>query len=104
MKRIILAIALTTATLIAQSPYALVPDGKGSKTAISVASIVYVTAHGKVYHTHADCMSLAKSKPLQTTAELATSHGLTICKVCQHRDATSSKSTTKKTFDNSWVK
>lgn len=45
--------------------------------AIPVSSIVYITAHGKTYHTSRACMALAKSdKVLQATAALAEMHGL----------------------------
>ncbi len=66
-----------------------------------VSSMVYVTAHGKTYHTSRQCMALAKSdKVLQTTAAIAEAHGLKLCGICAHRSV---KGTGSKTFDNSWA-
>lgn len=50
------------------------------------AGTVYVTAHGKTYHTERACMSLAKSsRVLATDDRTAAAHGLKLCGICAHR-------------------
>lgn len=50
------------------------------------AGTVYVTPHGKTYHTSRQCMALAKSGHVLTTDDkTAAAHGLHECGICAHR-------------------
>jgi hypothetical protein len=50
------------------------------------AETVYVTAHGKTFHSNRQCMSLAKSNRVLTTDDkTALAHGLHECGICAHR-------------------
>jgi hypothetical protein len=52
-------------------------------TAATAQSTVYVTAHGKKYHTSADCRSLRSSTVL--SINLADVGDRTLCTICAHR-------------------
>jgi len=65
------------------------------------AGTVYVTAHGKTYHTERTCMSLAKSAHvLATDDKTAAAHGLRECGICAHRSGGAGKTSGKKKNDN----
>jgi hypothetical protein len=50
------------------------------------AETVYLTAHGKTYHSNPKCMALAKSSHVLTTDDAtAIAHGLHECGICAHR-------------------
>ncbi len=58
------------------------------------AGTVYVTAHGKTYHTNRQCMSLLRSSHVLTTDDkTAEAHGLHECGICAHRHAGGKKQT-----------
>lgn len=60
------------------------------------ADTVYVTAHGKTFHTDRNCMSLAKSANiLQTDGKAAVDHGLHECGICAHRHAKGGRAAAK---------
>ncbi len=99
--RKLIAVSLMICGLAVAQPYAMVPGASGGKVAIPVSSFVYVTAHGKTYHTAKTCMALAKSGAvLQTTAKIAEEHGLKLCGICAHRGVHAASG---RTFDNSWA-
>lgn len=95
MKSIVLAVLMAATLMAADTPV----GPSGTKVAIPLSSVVYVTARGKTYHTSRECMSVAKSTVLQTTAKLAEAHGLKLCGICARRGVSKAK-----TFDNSWAK
>jgi hypothetical protein len=69
------------------------------------AGTVYVTAHGKTFHTDKTCMSLAKSHNILTTDDkTAEAHGLRECAICAHRHAAGTTTKNKKTSNESWAK
>jgi hypothetical protein len=78
-----------TGLLFASAMLAQVPPTSGpqthTQTAGSSAVKVYVTSHGKVYHTWRDCSRLDHAVVLTATEADAEQHGLTQCKVCAHR-------------------
>jgi hypothetical protein len=68
------------------------------------AGTVYVTPHGKTFHTDKACMSLAKSHNILTTDDkTADAHGLRECAICAHRHAAGT-TTKSKNNNESWAK
>lgn len=66
------------------------------------AAEVYVTAHGKTYHTNKQCMSLARANTvLSADDKEAIQHGLHECGICAR--ATKNKPTTKAN-NTAWAK
>jgi hypothetical protein len=72
-RRLLLLLALGASSLLPAAPTA------GETT-------VFLSAHGKTYHSHRDCMSLSRAKTVYTATETAArAHGLTLCGICAHR-------------------
>ncbi len=85
MKRLIITALLTLASLPGQlttfHTFHLMAQAADSSN-----DTVFVTLHGKTYHTNRQCMSLAKSgKVLATNAKDAEAHGLHKCGICARR-------------------
>jgi hypothetical protein len=58
------------------------------------AGTVYMSDHGKTFHTNPKCMSLARAKRVLHADEAdAVAHGLTPCGICQRAKKGTSKGT-----------
>ncbi len=63
------------------------------------AETVYLSQHGKTYHSRRDCMALARSKRVLTAdSKDAEAHGVRPCGIC-HR-----KAAAKKGDNGAWAK
>ncbi len=66
------------------------------------AETVYLTAHGKTYHSNPRCMALSRAAHvLETDDATAIAHGLHECGICAHRK---SKGTASKPDNAGWAK
>lgn len=71
-------------------------------SSIMTAETVYLTPHGKTFHTSRTCMSLAKSpKVLEADDKTATAHGLHECGICAKRK--SKRGASKKANNSSFA-
>ncbi len=69
------------------------------------AGVVFVTPHGKTYHSVRECMALAKSRTVLTTDDkTAEAHGLRECGICAHRHAAGTEGKKKTANNESWAK
>lgn len=97
MRRVVIAALLSAGLVCGQSPK--LDDGAPVAAGDSQIT-VYLSAHGKTYHTHRDCGSLGRSKTVLTASEHdAQVHGLTLCGICAHRHHTAAGST-----NGNWAK
>lgn len=78
MKRLIAAFVFASGLLLAQNNQVANPAGDSKVT-------VYLTQHGKTYHTSRDCIGLKHGKIYVSDEHQAQVHGLTLCSICAHR-------------------